>query len=116
MNLASAMEWLAWGGIVLPLVALAWAAVRYVLLQMTEHKHRRFKQFIEIVDLLDASGTIAGKCAAAYQLKSYPEHGEFIERFCRDVQAHVSGASGELLKAELRRTAEYFEGRRGTPK
>jgi hypothetical protein len=111
-HLAGVADWLAWFGIFITLASLAWSAKRYVDLRKVEDEHARYRRFFEIMDMLGSSGSIASKVAAAYQLRSYPEYADLLERFCRESQRYVRGDSAELLLDELRRTTEHFEARR----
>jgi uncharacterized protein YjbI with pentapeptide repeats len=57
---------------------------------------------------IDQRGTIASKLAAIYQLRDFPEHSEFIVRFCRANLENVDGQGADILKAELKQTIEFF--------
>lgn len=54
---------------------------------------------------------IASKMAAAYELRKYHDYADVIVRFCEG--APVEGAAGELLKTELKHTAQYYRQLKG---
>ena len=99
-------EWIAWGGIVLPLGTLAWAAIWYVLVRRDEAKHQVFERFFSTMDRLGVQeGSIASKVAAAYELRKYPEYKDVIVRVCEKSQQHIQGPSANMLIDELALTA-----------
>ena len=104
-------EWIAWAGVIIPLFALAWAAVFYTLSHRRAIQQQEFDRFFGVMDRLGQSeGNISSKMAAAYELRKYPEYREVIIRLCEETP--VSGGSGKMLKDELLRTAEAMK--RGT--
>lgn len=42
------VDWVTWGALVLPLAAVAWSAVRYVLLQQQLRKDREYSRFLSV--------------------------------------------------------------------
>jgi hypothetical protein len=107
MNLSTAGEWLAWAGVVIPLAALAWAAVFYTLSHRREVSHQEYKRFFEITDQLGyEGGSIASKMAAAYELRKYPQYKSVILNICE--RTEVTGSSAQMLKDEMRATAEFL--------
>jgi hypothetical protein len=97
-------------GSVLALLALAWAAVNYVLLKKMEINHSEFQRVFEIMDHLGAKGnSIASKMAAAYELRKYPQYAAVIVRLAEKVE--YDGAASDMLKSELDLTAEFFKTR-----
>lgn len=91
-----------------PLIVLAGSAVAYVMKYSSEVRDRKHLQFFEVMAHLDEKGTIAKKVASVYHLRSFPEHAEFISRFCREQAENVSGDASELLRDEFLRTAKHF--------
>ncbi|MFZ2996770.1 hypothetical protein [Sphingobium sp.] len=109
MTLTVWQDWVAWGGIVLPLITLAWSAWQYVALQKRNEQQQRFDNFFRVMDKIgEPGGSIAAKAAAVYELRNYPEYSEVIARFCLEAVRYVSGDSAQILQAELRLTAAYF--------
>ncbi|MEO8722187.1 MAG: hypothetical protein ABI395_01515 [Sphingobium sp.] len=110
MNLTNAVDWLTWGALVLPLMALAWAAWQYVMIQKREEKRQRFDNFFRVMDKIgETGGSLAAKAAAVYELRQYPEYSELIIRFCKEAIPYVNGDSKQILQTEFRLTVEYFE-------
>ena len=107
MTLTTWQDWIAWAGIVLPLVSLAWAAVFYVLTRRREVQHQEFERFFRVMDHLGASGSIASKMAAAYELRKYPQYAPVIIRLCE--QARIEGPASEMLQKELELTAAVMK-------
>jgi hypothetical protein len=108
MTLTTWQYWIAWVGITVPLAALAWAAVFYVINRRREIHHQEYQKFFEITDHLGKSGgSIASKMAAAFELRKYPQYKDVVLRLCQSVSAE--GGSAKMLIDELRLTAEYLE-------
>jgi hypothetical protein len=62
MVLSTWSDWFAWGEIVTPLFALAWAAAFYVINRRRELAHQEYHRIFEIMDHLGKSGgSIASK-------------------------------------------------------
>ena len=107
VNLDTWQDWITWGGIVIPLVSLAWAASFYVLTRRREVQHQEFERFFKVMDHLGQSeGSIASKMAAAYELRKYPEYREVIIRLCEDAQ--IQGPAAQMLEREMKLTAELM--------
>jgi hypothetical protein len=110
---ANWQEWIAWAGLALPLISLAWAACFFVLTRRREVHHQEFQRVFEVMDHLgQQGGSIASKMAAAYELRKYPEYREVIIRLCENVELQGSSAAIEMMREELRLTAEYMKAQR----
>lgn len=104
----SAALWATILGSVVALLAIAWAAVNYVLIRKLEVKHQEYQKFFEIMDHLGAEGhSVASKMAAAYELRKYPHYKEVITRLAQ--KAQYSGPSAQMLKDEMELTAVFLE-------
>lgn len=110
MGLNTVQDWIAWAGIVLPLMSLAWAACFYVLTRRREVQHQEFERVFQVMDHLGSEGSIASKMAATYELRKYPEYGEVIIRLCE--QAQIEGPAAQMLRDEMRLTAEHMRARK----
>jgi hypothetical protein len=109
LGLQSALDWIAWAGIVIPLAALAWAAVQHVQIQRRDEKRRQFDEFFEVMDKIgQAEGSIASKMAAVYQLRKYPQYREVIIRFCRGAEVRGDGTTREMFQRELTLLEKHF--------
>lgn len=98
-------------GVVVPLAALAWSAVMYVLVKKAEVKHQQYQKIFEVMDNLGRQGgSIASKMAAAFELRKFPEYSDLIIRFASQVE--VEGAAATMLKNEIALTAEFLTGNR----
>ncbi|MBJ7377779.1 hypothetical protein [Sphingobium sp.] len=110
MNLASAGDWIAWAGVVLPLLVLAWSAWQYVALQRREEARQRFDKFFRVMEKIgEQQGSIAAKIAAVYELRKYPEYKELIIRLCNDAAPRVVGDNAIMLRREFELTSQFFE-------
>jgi hypothetical protein len=89
-------------------MTLAGSAVAYVVKLYLEAGERRRDNFFELMRMIDTSGTIAAKVTAVYQLRSFPDHRDFIIRFCTLQQPNVTGEGAAPRIAEMQATAEYF--------
>ncbi|MBL4759216.1 MAG: hypothetical protein JKY32_16810 [Rhizobiales bacterium] len=104
----SIMEWIAWSGIVLPLMVLSWSAYRYVSDRRREIQHQEYERFYELMDTLaQANNSISGKMAALYELRKFPQYQPVIIRLIDDVP--VKGDASGLLKKEMLLTKNFFE-------
>ncbi len=109
MTPQSLSEWMAWAGVVLPLVALAASAVAFVASWIWDLRNRRRALLLELTSYLDdPSRPVATEVAAAYQPRQFTKHEPFVVRFRDAIQSQISGASAQILKNELRRTAEHL--------
>ena len=107
MELKTIAEWIAWAGIVIPLAALAWSAVFYTIARRREVSHLEYQRFFEITEHLGhEGGSIASKMAAAFEIRKYPQYKDVIINICE--KADVHGPSAQMLKEELRATAEFL--------
>lgn len=110
MNLSTAGEWIAWAGVVVPLLALAWSAVFYTLARHREVRHQEYQRFFQIMDHLGQDGgSIASKMAAVYELRKYPQYAEVIINICE--KAEITGEAADMLRDEMRATAEFMKTR-----
>lgn len=100
--------WVTIGGFAVPLLGLAGSAIAYVVNLFNERKERRRQRFFELMQFLDDKGTIASKSAALYALRDFPEHREFIIRFCEAQADNISGdeISTSVLRFEMLQTAD----------
>ena len=98
-------------GSLIALLAIAWAAVNYVLIRKLEIKHQEYQKFFEIMDHLGAQGhSVASKMAAAFELRKYPQYADVIVRLA--TKASYDGPSAQMLKEELDLTAAFLDPRR----
>jgi hypothetical protein len=100
--------WVTIGGFAVPLLGLAGSAIAYVINLFSERRERRRQRFFELMQFLDDKGTIASKSAALYALRDFPEHREFIVRFCEAQSNNMTGdeIAISILKYEMLQTAE----------
>jgi hypothetical protein len=109
MGLRTVQDWIAWGGMVIPLFAMAWAAIFFVLTRRREVHFQEFERLFKVMDHLGTSGgSIASKMAAAYELRKYPDYKDVIIRMCE--QTETTGAMGKMLKDEKLMTAAFLRG------
>lgn len=102
--------WVTLLGFVAPFIALAGSAVAFVWKVYRDGADRRWTQFFDLMKFIDSKDLpIATKCAAAYQLRHFPEHKEFIIRFCQTQRLNIQGAAATALIAELDATREELE-------
>jgi hypothetical protein len=105
--LKSFVDWVTWGALVLPLAAVAWSAVSYVLLQQQLRKDREYSRFFECMEQIGRNEySIAAKMAAISELKKFPEYKEVILRLCQG--AGVGGEDAWLLEREFDVTAKHY--------
>lgn len=56
MNLNTITDWIAWGGIVLPLLITAISAFLYVRIEMQKQKTTKYNQFYKLMDQIGMQG------------------------------------------------------------
>jgi hypothetical protein len=101
------LEWVAYLGLALPLVVIAWSGATYAIALRGQNEHARYTRFFYVMDQLGKhGGSVASKMAAAYELRKYLEYKELIIRMCDQVQ--VDGESAEMLRQELKLTANFL--------
>lgn len=104
------MDWATLIPLALSSLTLFGSAVAYFVNQYAERKQRRWNQFLELTKFIDnKDAPLAGKLAAVYLLRQFPEHAEFGVRFCDTVREHVSGAAAAPLRREAEETKKFFE-------
>jgi hypothetical protein len=96
-------------GFAAPLLALAGSAVAYVVKQYADARDRRRNQFFELMQFVDSEKPIATKVAAIYELRRYPEHKDFVIRFCRAQRNNVTGLGAPPLIDEMDQTRAFME-------
>ena len=94
----------------LPLWALAGSAVFYVWNSIKELENNKNQKLFDLMKIIDSKELpIASKTAAAYHLRFFPKHSEFIARFCSMASTNVQGSSASMLVTELGLTKNYVE-------
>jgi hypothetical protein len=90
---------------------IAGSAVAFVFKAYLDSRRERRQQFFDLMDLIDNKGSIAAKVAAIYQLRFFPEHKDFIIRFCDTQKNNISGSgiAADSLRAEFEKTADFFQ-------
>src|SRR5947209_16032734 len=102
-------QWTALMGIAVSMLTLAGSAVAYVVRLYLDTRAGRRDQFFELMKFLDSPSPIAAKIGAVYQLRHFPEHREFIIRFCSAAPQFVAGTAAQALLAEFEATRRHFE-------
>ena len=98
----------AWLGVVIPFVALAWAAISHVNTQRREQEFREYEKFFIIMkELGSKDSTVPGNLAAVYELRKFPEYKDVIIRLCED--APLQGTEAKLLAREMLMTSEFLK-------
>lgn len=107
------LYWLAALGLAVPLITLAGSAFAYTVKQFQDRAERRRNRFFEIMQFVDSSLPIATKVAAIYELRRFPEHADFIIRFCAAQRDNVTGPGSAPLIAEMDATRFFMQGLQG---
>jgi hypothetical protein len=98
--------WVTLLGFAAPLLAIAGSAVAFVVKQFQDARERRRSQFFELMQYIDSDAPIATKVAAVYELRRFPEHKDFVIRFCEGQREIVSGGGAQLLVDEMDHTRD----------
>jgi hypothetical protein len=102
--------WVTLVGFSAPLIALAGSAVGYVVKLYQDASNKRRDRFFELMAFIDdRNRPIATKVAAVYALREFPEHKDFIIRFCETQRSNITGVGTELLAGEMDRTREFMQ-------
>jgi hypothetical protein len=96
-------------GFAAPLVTLAGSAVAFVVKLYLDAGERRRNHFFDLMDKIDTPSSVAKKVAAVYELRRFPEHRDFIIRFCGTQRANITGDGSATLIAEMEATQAFFE-------
>ena len=91
-----------------PLFAIAGSGIAYVVKLYRDADERRHTRFFELLRYIGGNEGIGAKVGAAYALRNFPEHAEFVERFCLTNKAQVTGDNAQSLIDEMQRTADFF--------
>ena len=94
-----------------PLMTLAASAFVYVVNLWIARQDKQRDRFFDLMKLIDGQGSIATKVAAVYELRRFPNHKDFIIRFCDTQSQNVGGAGATTLVAEMGMTKDYFSQR-----
>jgi hypothetical protein len=109
INFTTVGEWIAWAGLVLPFLALAWSALNWIKIERDKAGQRNFENFYDIILRIHNRDQAAiSQTAAVYQLRNYPEYKDFILNFCDNRQSFFNEPIPPALDAEIQRTADYF--------
>lgn len=107
MTPETASDWIAWAGLVIPLFAIAWAAVNYVRLEREKERSARYHRFFDLMEQLGRDGySIGAKMAALFELRKYPEYSDVIIRMCDSIPVSGEEASAKALKNEMKLTSD----------
>ena len=104
----SSPNWLTLVSTAVPLFGIAGSAIGYVVKLYQDANERRHTRFFELLRYIGGDEGIGAKVGAAYALRNFPEHAEFVKRFCQNQQAQVTGGNAESLVDEMKRTADFF--------
>ena len=80
----------------------------YVVKIYQDAATRRRNEFFELMGFIDSSLPIATKIASVYRLREFPEHKDFIIRFCESQRNNIEGGGSHFLIAEMDATAAFF--------
>ncbi len=98
----------AWLGLVVPLAALAWAAIQHVQNQKREQEFLEFEKFHTLMRTLGTTGESAlGNMAVSYELRKFPQYSDLIIRALSNID--VKGSRADLLKSEFQKTIQHLE-------
>lgn len=129
MSPTSWQDWIAWAGLILPLVALAWSAYNYVENQKAIRKRQDYERIIELVGRYNnAKGDepLFTQLLSAFELRNYPNYRDVILSILRyqnekvakldDTSADpIRAAKRQLVEAELERTVDFLYRRVNKP-
>ena len=95
--------WISLIGFAAPLFAIAGSAIAYVIKTYRDASETRRSHFFELMKFIDSKQTIAIKVAAIYHLTQFPEHKDFIIRFCETQKQNITGGdvSTKALQVEM---------------
>lgn len=107
MNLDTIQGVMAWGLLVVPLFAIAWAAIWFVSVQAERNRYERYQRFYAIMEQLGRQdGSTPDKMAAAYELRHYRDYADVIAKIFDDGFVREDG--GDRLQAELKSTIAHI--------
>ncbi|WP_370400307.1 hypothetical protein [Sulfitobacter sp. JB4-11] len=96
-------------GISLPLITIAGSAVAYLVKIYTDARREQRTHFYDLMAKIDEKGTIASKVTAVYQLREFPEHKDFVIRFCDSQMKNIEGQAAHILADEMAQTLKFMK-------
>ena len=100
-------EWVAYLGVIIPLLAFACAALRYVQVEKAKARQANFENFFQtVMRVHNADKSLLSQKAAIFELRHYPEYREFILRVCDDLEPYFGPGVRQELAEEFEETAE----------
>jgi hypothetical protein len=109
MGLKTAVDWLTWAAVVLPLITLAWSAWRYVHLRTKEAREKEFNNFFLTLERVhNANGSLIAQKAAVFELRNYPRYKDVVLRICDEAPTLFGPSPDPRVQNEFALTAEFF--------
>jgi len=90
-------------------LTLAGSAIAYFMKLFLERADRRHAEFLKMVDYIDGKDPLAKKLAAIYLLRTFPEHRDFVIRFCDHISPNIIGGAAAQMQTELALTKAHME-------
>lgn len=73
----------AWLGLVVPLLALAWSGWQWVGIQKQQQRERNFEHFFAtIARVHNSEQSLIAQKAAIFELRNYPDYRAVVRRIC----------------------------------
>ena len=103
------VNWMTWLAAIVPLWALAWSAYHYVNLRQADDSERQYNRLFTALNQLGSNSSIVAKCAAAYELRKFPEYADLIVRVCEQVPVEGTSTAVKMLQTELALTVDHMK-------
>jgi len=102
----SLAEWLAYFGVIVPLMAFGWAALRHVRVERAKARQTKFDNFFQtVMRVHNSDKSLLSQKAAIFELRNYPEYRDFILRVCDKPEPYFGSPTRPELAEEFSETA-----------
>ena len=129
MRLETWQDWVAWAGLVLPLMALAFSALRFVLDQHEKQRRAKFDRVFELLARFNNAALnepLFTQLAAVFELRNFPRYLPLLKEIqlyqnekvaeLDDVSSDpIRSAKRDIVQQELKRTIEHLGRRKFFP-
>ncbi|WP_155856324.1 hypothetical protein [Acidiphilium cryptum] len=96
-------SWLAFISFLIPLFTISGSAIAFIVKLFIDRSDKIHNRFFDLLKIIDSKEPIATKMGAVYELRNFPQHKEFIIRFCESQNSNIIGSDTAVsaLRAEM---------------
>ena len=110
MGLDTVVDWLTWLGVVIPLIVLAWQAMRYVNIKQTAARQQEFNNFFRtVLRVHNSDRSQLSQEAAVFELRNFEDYIEFSLPLCENPEKYFPQEIPATLKQQFSQTASALK-------